>query len=317
MRALVYNGELRYSDRYPVPEPGDGEALVKIRRAGVCRTDLEIVRGYMDFAGVPGHEFAGVVEQAPLEEVVGRRVTGEINLTCGKCSFCLRNRHSHCTERSVLGILNRDGVFAEYVTLPVKNLHLIPDSVSDEEAVFVEPLAASIEILEQVHIRPHDDVCVLGDGMMGLLVGQVLSGTSCGLTVFGKHEKKLSVLRSFGIRTDHVSVAPEKSFDFVIDCTGSLTGVDTALKVVRPRGTVVVKTTVAEKRLPDLNSMVINEVTLVGSRCGSFPPAIRMLGQGRVDVQSLVSGVFKLEDGLRALEYAAGKDVLKVLITPE
>jgi threonine dehydrogenase-like Zn-dependent dehydrogenase len=316
MRALVFHEGLHYSNEYPVPEPGEGEALVKVHCAGICNTDLEIIRGYMDFTGIPGHEFAGVVEGTASGEMVGRRVTGEINLTCGNCRYCLQNIHYHCTERSVLGILNRDGVFAEYVTLPVDNLHLIPDSVSDEEAVFVEPLAAALEILDQVHIRPDDDVCVLGDGKLGLLVGQVLASIACRLTVFGNHENKLSLLRKFGIRTEYVSAAPERSFDIVIDCTGSLSGIDIALKVVRPRGTIVVKTTVAESGLVDLNSIVIHEVTLIGSRCGPFPPSIRMIEQGRVDVLSLVNRVFKLEEGLRAFEYASRKDVLKVLITP-
>lgn len=316
MRALVFDGSLHYRDDYPVPQPGDGEVLVRVLCAGVCNTDLEIIRGYMDFTGIPGHEFAGIVEASASGAMTGRRVTGEINITCGTCYYCARNMRNHCTGRSVLGILNKDGVFAEYVTLPVENLHLIPDSVSDEEAVFVEPLAAAFEILQQVEIRPDDDVCVLGDGKLGLLVGQVLSGTDCRLTALGKHETRLSLFRKFGISAGYVPAEPGRSFDIVVDCTGSYSGIGIALKMVRPGGRIVVKTTVAGTQHIDLNSIVVHEITVIGSRCGPFPPAISMIEQGAVDVRSLVSRVCTLEEGLEALDYASGKDVLKVLITP-
>lgn len=314
MRALVFNKELIYRDNYPSPEPGEGEALIRVTHAGICNTDLEIIKGYMNFTGVPGHEFVGVVESPLSEELCGRRVTGEINLSCGDCHYCRNNMRNHCAERSVLGIHNKDGVFAEYITLPVRNLHLIPDSVSDEEAVFTEPLAAAYEILEQVNITSDDSVCILGDGKLGLLVGQVLSFTGCRLILLGKHEKKLTVFEKKGIRTGYADNMKEREFDIVVDCSGSQAGTDTALSIVRPGGRVILKTTLADRRSVDLNSVVIHELTLTGSRCGPFPPAIKAIEDGKVDVTCLVSGLFCLEDGVKAFDYASRKDVLKVII---
>ncbi len=280
MRALVFNRKLYYTNDYPDPEPIEGEALIRITLAGICNTDFEIVKGYMNFTGIPGHEFVGVVVNSPSEDLAGRRVTGEINLACGDCHYCRNNMRNHCAERSVLGILNKNGVFAEHVTLPVRNLHLIPDSVSDEEAVFIEPLAAAFEILEQVDIGSGDNVCILGDGKLGLLVGQVLSLTGCRLIVVGKHRSKLSVFDKKGITTVYAADIKEKDFDIVVDCTGSPTGIETAMNIVRPGGRIVLKTTVAESEVVDLNRMVINELTLIGSRCGPFAPAIKAIESG-------------------------------------
>jgi len=314
MRALVFNKELIYRDDYPKPEPMNGEALIRVTHAGICNTDLEIMKGYMNFTGIPGHEFVGVVESSVSEELNGRRVTGEINLACGDCHYCRNNMRNHCTERSVLGIYNKDGVFAEFITLPVSNLHFIPDSVSDQEAVFTEPLAAAYEILEQVNITSDDSVCIIGDGKLGLLVGQVLSLTGCRLILLGKHENKLTVIKSKGIRTGYAKNIKEREFDIVIDCSGSQTGTDTALNIVKPGGKIILKTTLAEKRSVDLNSVVIHELTLTGSRCGPFLPAIKAIEDGKVDVTCLVSGLFSLEDGVKAFNYASRKDVLKVII---
>jgi threonine dehydrogenase-like Zn-dependent dehydrogenase len=245
MRALIFNGNLEYKTDYPIPKPGKGEALIRVTHAGICNTDIEITKGYMGFNGILGHEFVGVVQECAKKELVGKRVTGEINIGCGICSFCRSRMHNHCPKRSVLGILKRDGVFAEYTTLPVRNIHRIPDSVSDEEAVFIEPLAAAFEILEQINVSSSDRVCVLGDGKMGLLVGQVLSTTGCNLLVIGKHREKLSILEEIDIKPGLIFNSKGKEFDVVVDCTGSQAGMERALGIVKPRGKIIIKTTVA------------------------------------------------------------------------
>lgn len=314
MRALVFSKELSYRPDYPNHEIKENEALIRILYAGICNTDLEIIEGYMGFEGVPGHEFVGIVERCNEKGLAGKRVVGEINLGCNSCPYCKKGIQNHCPNRSVLGILNKDGAFAEYVTLPVANLHPVPDSITDEEAVFVEPLAAAFEILQQVNIRPDHKVCVLGDGKLGLLAGQVLSLTSCTLTVAGKHEEKLSILKRRGIETAMLSAIAGRKFDVVIDCTGSPSGLETACRIVEPGGTVVLKTTVAEKRQVDLNSIVINEITMLGSRCGPFAPAIHALKMKSVDVHPLISRIFPLEEGVDAFRFASNKGVLKVIL---
>ncbi len=314
MRALIFGNKLHYQTDYPIPQPQHDEALIRVTQAGICNTDLEITKGYMGFQGVLGHEFVGVVERCNEKGLVGKRVVGEINLGCGACSYCQKQMQTHCPSRSVLGILNKDGVFAEYITLPVRNLHLVPDSISDEEAVLVEPLAAAFEITRQVDIKPHDKVCVLGDGKLGILVGQVLSITGCNLVVAGNHKKKLSILQGRGIETKVRSTFKEREFDLVIDCTGSPSGVETALKIVRPGGRIIIKTTIAKREIVDLNRVVVNELTLIGSRCGPFPPAIKAIETGEVDLYPLISSRFSLEDGIKAFKYAFRKDVLKVIL---
>jgi threonine dehydrogenase-like Zn-dependent dehydrogenase len=314
MRALVFNKNLTYTDDYPAPVPVKGEALIRVTHAGICNTDLEITRGYMGFQGIPGHEFAGIVEKTDSKSLIGTRVVGEINISCGSCPECLKNLGNHCRKRSVLGILNKDGIFAEYATLPVNNLHKLPVEVSDEEAVFVEPLAAAFEILEQVSINASHKVCVLGDGKMGILVAQVLSTTGCNLLVSGHHREKLSILDEMDIKTVRKEQLPGARFDIVVDCTGSRTGIETALNIVRPGGTVVVKTTVAKKGHVDLNKVVVNEITLIGSRCGPFPAAIKAIKAGSVDLSPLISRTFPLDEGVRAFQYASDKNSLKVVI---
>jgi len=314
MRAIVFSKNLTYTDDYQVPVPADGEALIRITRAGICNTDLEITRGYMGFQGVPGHEFVGIVEKCERKSLIGRRVVGEINISCGSCPECLKNMGNHCRKRSVLGILNKDGVFAEYATLPVNNLHTLPDEVSDEDAVFVEPLAAAFEILEQVNIHASHKVCVLGDGKMGILVGQVLSTTGCDLLVSGHHREKLSILDEMDIKTTREEHLSNTLFDVVVDCTGSGTGIETAFNIVKPRGTVVIKTTIAKKGHVDLNKLVVNEITLTGSRCGPFPAAIKAIKAGSIDLSPLISRTFPLEEGVSAFQYASDKNSLKVVI---
>lgn len=316
MKALVFKqGTLFLNKNYPKPHPGQNEALVKVLVAGICNTDLEIKKGYMGFNGIPGHEFVGRVEKCRDKSLEGKRVVGEININCGRCRYCKNHLKNHCRNRTVLGILKKDGVFAEYVTLPARNLHVIPRSVSDFEAVFVEPLAAAFEITKQLTIKPYNNVCVLGDGKMGLLVAQVLSMTGCRLVTVGKHEENLSVLKRWGIKTKKLrSLSEEKEFDVVIDCTGSVNGIEIACSIVKPEGTIVMKTTTSHGRKIDMNYIVINEVTLVGSRCGPFMPAIRALRSRSVDVLPLVRKVYQLEEGIEAFRRAEQKGVLKILL---
>jgi len=314
MRALYFDKELKYRDDLPVPKPVEDEALVKVTCAGICNTDLEIINGYMGFTGIPGHEFVGVVEKCGNKEMVGKRVVSEINIGCGKCDYCRSGLQNHCHERSVLGIINREGAFADYIALPVDNLHVIPDSVPDVDAVFVEPLAAVFEILRQVYIGPSDRVCVLGDGKLGLLAAQVISMTGCDLTVVGNYRSKLLILDELGIRTELSSEFSGKDMDMVVECTGSESGMETALKTVRPRGKIIIKTTIAEKGCIDLNRIVINELSLIGSRCGPFPDAIIAIESGKVKLYPLVSAEYSIEEGVKAFTRASESGALKVIL---
>ena len=314
MRALVFDKNLKYKKDYPDPVPSKDEALIKITHAGICNTDLEITKGYMGFHGIPGHEFVGIVAKCGRKNLIGRRVVGEININCGRCSECLNHLGNHCHNRSVLGILNKDGVFAEYATLPVNNLHILPDEVSDKEAIFVEPLAAAIEILDQVRIIASHKVCVLGDGKMGILVAQVLATTGCDLLVSGHHREKLSILDELDIKTSCKEQLSSSHFDIVVDCTGSRSGIERGINIVKPRGTVVIKTTVAKKGDVDLNKVVVNEITLIGSRCGPFPAAIKAINSGSVNLSPLIGKTFHIEDGVRAFQYALDKNSLKIII---
>lgn len=314
MKALVFDKTLAFRDDLEKPVPGPGEALVRVTYAGICATDIEMTKGYMGFTGVPGHEFVGVIEEAADDRLEGRRVVGEINLGCGRCEYCKHRMENHCPARKVLGIKDKDGAFAEYLTMPFKNLRPLPDSISDEEAVFIEPLAAAFEVLEQVKVNEYTRACVLGDGRLGQLVAQALATTDCSLLVVGRHEEKLALLKSRGIPTRTGIEGLERQLDLVIDCTGRADGLSAALGLVRPTGTVVMKTTVAERPGADLNRVVIDEVTLMGSRCGPFAPAMQALEENRVDVRGLVSKVFPLEEGVEALSWASRSGVLKVLL---
>jgi len=333
MRALIFErGMLRLEKEYPEPAPGEGEALIRVSQVGICNTDVEIVRGYLGFEGVIGHEFVGVVEQVSGEREVdmqarerftGRRVVGEINAACYRadCGYCQQGMASHCPRRTTLGIGERDGAFADFLTLPVQNLHLVPDEVSDEEAVFVEPLAANFEILEQMHVRPTDRVVVLGDGKMGQLAAQVLALNGCKVMMLGRHEEKLALARQQGILTELVGVEGEHAeprggerVDLVVECTGSEDGLEMALRLVRPRGTVILKSTVAARSSLHLAPIVIDEIRVQGSRCGPFAPALRALSQRRVDVRSLISDRYTLDEALAAFERAVQPGVLKVLV---
>lgn len=328
MHALVYRDHiLTFELAYPHPTPKPGEALIRVLLAGICNTDLEITRGYMDFQGVPGHEFVGIVEElherVPLRaELIGKRVVGEINAACrsADCWYCMRDMPTHCPNRTTLGIVNRDGAFAEYLTLLVENLHLVPDNVSDEEAVFTEPLAANFEMLEQVHVRPTDRVVVLGDGKMGQLAAQVLALTGCDVTMVGKHEEKLALVEQRGIATrlledvQTFTLPGGERVDVVVECTGTAQGLELALRLVRPRGTVFLKSTVANPSTLHLAPIVIDEIRVQGSRCGPFAPALRALSQHTIDVRPLISALYPLDEGLAAFQHAGQKGMLKVLI---
>ncbi len=315
MRALLLDQKLKLLDNYPIPEPPSSEALVRVKLAGICNTDLELVKGYMQFRGVPGHEFVGVVERAPgAEEWVGRRVVGDINAACGNCPTCKAGRPTHCPNRTTLGIAGRDGAFAEYLTLPVRNLYPVPDSIPDEIAVFVEPLAAACEILQQVHVRPTDRVIVLGDGKLGLLCAQVLALTGCHLTAVGHHQRKLDILARRGIPTVLEKALADEPVDIVVETTGHPGGYAAARRLVRPRGTVVLKSTYHGPLDADLTMAVVDEITLLGSRCGPFAPALRLLEQKLVDVLPLIHARYPLSEASSAFGHAARPGTLKVLL---
>jgi threonine dehydrogenase-like Zn-dependent dehydrogenase len=304
----------RVSVRDDAPDPSAaGEAVIRVTRAGVCATDLELVRGYYPYTGILGHEFVGVVENGP-EDWQGRRVVGEINAVCRECVACRAGRPTHCEWRTVLGIVNRPGAFAERVSLPVENLHAIPSELDDDIAVFTEPLAAALEILEQVEVQPTDRVLVLGDGRLGQLVARVIARTGCDLRAAGRHERKLRLLEDAGIRTVRTEDVAGAGFDVVVECTGSPEGFARARGAVRPRGTLVMKSTYAGALTMDASSLVVDEITLVGSRCGPFEPAVRLLAQGAVDPRPLIDARFPLSDGVAALERAGAPGVLKVLL---
>jgi threonine dehydrogenase-like Zn-dependent dehydrogenase len=307
-------------DDVPVPEPPPGEALVRVLRAGICRTDLELVRGYYPFEGVLGHEFVGVVEEGPAR-LLGRRVVGEINATCGRCRACGAGRETHCENRTVLGIVGRHGAFAEYLTLPARNLHPVPDTISSDAATFTEPLAAALEIQQQVPVRPDDRVLVVGDGKLGQLVAQTLSLVGCDLLVLGRHERKLGLLQAEGIRTELASAVAaggeeleDGSFDVAVECTGNAEGFAVARRALRPRGVLVMKSTYAGRLTLDASALVVDELTLVGSRCGPFGPALRLLAEGLIEVKPLISASFPLGAAREALEHAARPGTLKVLL---
>ncbi len=317
MKALwLENQQLRLRDDIPLPAK-PGETLVKVRLAGVCGTDLEMVKGYYPFTGIPGHEFVGeiVQSQETLDSgLVGKRVVGEINASCGTCEQCRGGRPTHCENRTVLGILNRDGVFAEYVNLPLENLHLVPDSVSDEAAVFVEPLAAALEIQQQVQIKPTDRILLVGAGRLGQLIAQTLALTGADLRVVARHPLQQKLLAERGIKlVDEADVQPWR-YDVVVEATGSTAGFDLARKAIRPRGTFVLKSTYKGEMTLNLSPVVVDEITIVGSRCGPFAPALRLLEKKEVDPTVLIAAEFGLTDGLRAFEEAEKRGMLKVVV---
>lgn len=315
MKVLRFDERLHLVHDAPRPEPEEGEALVRVLLAGICNTDLEITKGYMDFAGILGHEFVGRVAdgEAVPDRLRGRRVVGEINCGCGQCTFCLEDMARHCPYRTVLGISGRDGCFAEYLTLPVRNLRVVPETMSDEDAVFSEPLAAALEILEQVPIGEGLRVLVLGDGKLGILASLVMTGTGADVTLAGKHPGKMGVASGLGVHTVCVSDLRDSGFDVVVEATGDARGRAAAVNLVRPRGTLVVKSTLAQAETCDWTAIVVNELTVVGSRCGLLEPALRELEKG-LPVGAMVSGVYPFDDALEAFAFARRPEALKVLL---
>ncbi len=292
------------------------EALIKIRKAGICSTDLELVKGYYPYTGVIGHEFVGEVIEAEDVSWVGQRVVGEINVACGQCEQCLNGRPTHCEHRTVLGIVNRDGTFAEYTTLPIANLHRVPVSVPDEMAVFTEPLAAALEIQDQIQIKPTDRVLLIGAGRLGQLIAQTLALTGCDLRVVARHTQQQDLLKARGIRIISEEEIQPWRWDIVVEATGSPSGFSLARRAIRPRGTVVLKSTYKGEMSVNFSSIVVDEINLIGSRCGPFDPALRLMKSRQVDPTVLIVDEFKLRDALKAFEHAAESGVLKVLVDP-
>jgi threonine dehydrogenase-like Zn-dependent dehydrogenase len=298
-----------------VPQPHKtNEALIKIRKAGICSTDLELVKGYYPYTGVLGHEFVGDVVEADEPVWVGQRVVGEINVICHQCEQCLNGRPTHCENRTVLGIVNRDGVFAQFTTLPIANLHRVPDSVSDEMAAFTEPLAAALEIQQQIQVKPTDRVLLIGAGRLGQLIAQTLALTGCDLRVVARHAHQQNLLKRRGIRIITEEQIKPWRWDIVVEATGSPSGFSLARQAIRPRGTLVLKSTYKGEMNVNFSSIVVDEINLIGSRCGPFEPALRLMEARQVDPTVLIADEFKLEDGLKAFEHAAEAGVLKVLI---
>lgn len=322
MRGLHFDGSsARVRRDLPPPEPASGEAVVRVRLAGVCNTDLEILKGYVPFTGILGHEFVGTVDAAPgREDLVGERVVGEINAACGDCGACRSGMPRHCPTRTVLGIAGRDGCLADLCALPAGNLHRVPDTVPDEAAVFTEPLAAALRITEQIAFKGHERVLVMGDGKLGLLCAMVLRSRVGSLVLAGRHEEKLAVAARAGVATALAAELDQESdatgFDVVVEATGSAGGLARALSRVRPLGTVVLKSTVAGETTAPLSQAVVDEVTILGSRCGPFEPALRALAEGTVNPRPLVTARFSLDEAEEALRRAAEPDALKVLVEP-
>jgi alcohol dehydrogenase len=313
MKALFYDTSLRMVS-LPKPVPAKGEALIKILYSSICNTDLEIIKGYMGFQGVPGHEFIGEVVNRE-SKFFGQRVVGEINCSCAKCLMCRTKRRSHCTNRTVLGIAGRNGVFAEYTLLPEANLHKVPDSLSDTEAVFTEPLAAALEILEQSPIDPKKSVFVFGAGKLGLLVAQVLQSKGLMYVLFDINDDKVEQARRMNLLCMPLSeMKKDARAEICVDCTGHPHGIITALDHVYPRGKLILKTTVAKPARIDLNQFVIHEIELLGSRCGPFVPALEMLEKKEIKTAPLITDILDFRDILRGFSLAKRKGTIKVLI---
>lgn len=319
MKAIVFDENLKLDKNYEKPVPQKGEALIKVSLAGICNTDFEITKGYMGYKGILGHEFVGVVEEINDKDksLLGKRVVAEISYGCHKpdCEWCNQGLVRHCPDRHTIGIWRKDGCFAEYITLPLEILFEVPKNVSNEQVVFVEPLAAACEILEQLHIQPIQKVLVQGDGKLGLTTALTLNAFNYDVTLVGKHQNKLDIAKAQGVKTillDDLNVKPE--WEVVVEATGSISGFETAMALTKPRGTLVLKSTVAGSKEFNLAPIVINEITVLGSRCGQFKPALRLLENNRIDFKSFISGIYSVDDAIEAFEKNKDKDTLKVLI---
>lgn len=302
---------------YDYPSPNSDEVLVKVNLAGLCGTDLEILNGYMDYHGILGHEFVGTVVKSTNEHLVGKRVVGEINVGCGTCLHCKKNLERHCPNRTVLGILNRNGAFAEFLSLPEKNLHVIPDSMTDEQAVFVEPLAAAFEITEQIALDSNWKIAIVGDGRLAYLIANVLKIYCPDVSCFGKHEIKLDNFRKINVNVKTgISLDDEHQFDLVVEATGNDSGFVDTMKLAKPRGIVILKSTIASRGRLDLTAAVVNEITVIGSRCGTFRPAIDAIVSRKIILDPLIDCTYPLEKFSDAIEYARQSTTLKVYLKP-
>lgn len=317
MKALYYDGELKLSTNEPKPIPHKDEALIKVLMAGICNTDIEITKGYKGFQGILGHEFVGIVEEIndQNQSLLGKRVVGDINCACGKedCEFCQKGFGRHCPNRTTLGIFGRNGCMAEYIILPIVNLLEVPDSISNEIATLTEPLAAGFEILEQIPFSPDQEVLIVGDGKLGILINHALSTTGAKITHIGKHADKLKLVEGNGCQTILLKDMPWIQFDIVVEATGSMSGFQFSIQHTKPRGTLVLKSTIAADQKIDLAPIVVNEITIVGSRCGLFKPALDYLKTG-VDLSSIIQAVYPIDKGLEAFKVAKTKGSLKVMI---
>ena len=321
MKAVVFDkdNQLKLVNDYEKPIPQKGEALVRVTLAGICNTDYEITKGYMGYVGILGHEAVGIVEEVNGEDksLVGKRVVPEISYGCKnpQCPYCAEKLYRHCPDRHTLGIWKKDGVFAQYFTMPTEVLFEVPDNVTDTQAVFTEPLAAALEILEQHHIKPYEKVVILGDGKLGLITALALNATNLDVTLVGKHQNKLDIAAKQGVKTALLQdFAIEKIYDVVIEATGSVSGFETSLALTKPRGTLVLKSTVATGKEFNLAPIVIDEITVLGSRCGQFPPALRLLQSEKVDFSPLISATYSIDDAIEGFEKNKEKDTLKVLL---
>ena len=317
MKAVVFDEELKFVCDYKKPEMKANEAIIRPTLLGICNTDEEITKGYMGYKGVLGHEFVGVVEDSFDKSLIGKRVVGGINLGCKNCPECYQGLERHCKNRQTLGIYKKDGCFSEFFTLPISNLLIVPDNVPDEVAVFIEPLAAAYEILEQIQIKPKDKVAILGDGKLGLSISVIFSSLNIDYTHIGKHEEKLEITKKLGGKTKLLSEIKDsdlKSFDIVVEATGSVGGFETSLSLVRPRGILVLKSTIAAKEGLNLASVVIDEITVVGSRCGQFEPVLRLMEKGKIDTKPLISKILPFEKAIEGFELNRSKETIKVLL---
>ena len=319
MKAVVFDNELKLDNNYSKPVPQKGEALIRVTLAGICNTDFEITKGYMGYSGVLGHEFVGIVEDVNGADKswIGKRVVAEISWGCDdpSCEWCAKKNYRHCPNRHTIGIWKKDGCMAEYITLPINILFEVPENVTDEQAVFVEPLAAACEILEQLHIEPTSKVLVLGDGKLGLTTALTLNAHNLDVLLVGKHQNKLDIAKAQGVKTQLLSdFTPEKKFDVVVEATGSASGFEMSMSLTKPRGVLVLKSTVATGKELNLAPIVIDEITVLGSRCGQFAPALRLLENKRIDFTPFISGVYSIDRVLEAFEANKSKETLKILI---
>lgn len=318
MRAVEFvDNQLKLNKNREKPTLAPNEALVRIKYAGICNTDMELIKGYMGFSGVLGHEFVGVVEEVNSNDksLLGKKVVGEISAGCNDCEWCAKGLQRHCPNRKTIGIWRKDGCMADYINLPIETLFEVPDNISDEEIALVEPFAAAFEILEQLHIKPMDKVVILGDGKLGLSIAYALSKIPCFLTMVGKHSEKLELAQKENVDTILLKdFEIKKDYDIVIEATGSVDGFETALTLTKPRGVLVLKSTVAAEKPLNLAPIVIDEITVLGSRCGQFAPAINYLSKNKLSIKNMISKIYKADDAMQAFEYAKQKGVLKVLI---